>query len=70
MIREMEIPLNNAQLEILQLFSADLSDYEMKILKKMLLEFRYWRLQNALEPLEISPDTLEQWSREHLRTPY
>lgn len=66
----MESRLSNAQLEILQLFASDLSENEMKILRQMLIEFRYWRLQNAIEPLNISPDTLEQWSREHSRTPY
>jgi hypothetical protein len=66
----MESRLSNAQLEILQLFSSDLSENEMKVLRQMLIEFKHWRLQNALEHLDISPDTLEQWSREHLRTPY
>lgn len=66
----MESRLSNAQLEILQLFSSDLSENEMKVLRQMLIEFKHWRLQNAIEPLNISPDTLDQWSREHLRTPY
>lgn len=52
------------------MFASDLSENEMKILRQMLIEFRYWRLQNAIEPLNISPEMLEQWSREHLRTPY
>jgi hypothetical protein len=62
--------LNNAQLEILNLFSTDLSEKEIGVLRSMLIEFRYWRLQNALDPLNITPETLEKWSSEHLRTPY
>ena len=62
--------LSNAQLEILQLFATDLSENEINVLRRMLIEFRYWRLQNALEPLNITPETLEKWSHEHLRTPY
>jgi hypothetical protein len=66
----MTAQLSNAQIEILQLFSTDLSENEMNILRKMLIEFRYQRLQSSLDDLNISPEILKKWEKEHLRTPY
>ena len=66
----MPAALNNAQLEILQLFASDLSEEELTDLRQALIEFRYQRLQKALDKLDLTPDQLRQWESEHLRTPY
>jgi hypothetical protein len=66
----MPAALNNAQLEILQLFASDLSEEELTDLREALIEFRYQRLQKALDKLDLTPDQLRKWESEHLRTPY
>jgi len=66
----MPAALNNAQLEILQLFASDLSEEELTDLRQALIEFRYQRLQKALDKLEITPERLKEWESKHLRTPY
>jgi len=66
----MPAALNNAQLEILQLFASDLSEEELSDLRQALIEFRYQRLQKALDKLEITPERLREWESKHLRTPY
>lgn len=66
----MTAALNNAQLEILQLFAADLSAEELDELRRMLIEFRYRRLQLALDKMNLSPAQIEAWRKGHDRTPY
>jgi hypothetical protein len=66
----MSSSLTNAQIEILKLFSTDLSDTEINVLRKMLIEFKYLQLQNALSDMNITSDVLKSWSEEHLRTSY
>ena len=66
----MTAAMNNAQLEILQLFADDLSVEELDDLRQMLIEFRYRRLQQALDKLNPSPTQIEAWRKGHDRTPY
>ena len=66
----MTAALNNAQLEILQLFAADLSEEELDDLRRVLIEFRYRRLQQALDKMNLSPAQIEAWRKGHNRTPY
>ncbi|HOY07014.1 MAG TPA: hypothetical protein PLO67_16520 [Saprospiraceae bacterium] len=63
-------PLSNIQLEILQMFAADLSEEDLLELRQLLVEFRARRLQSALQRLNPSDSQIEQWSKEHDRTPY
>lgn len=66
----MSAPLNNAQLEILKLFAADLSEVELQDLRRLLIEFRYRRLQQALDRLNPAKEQVETWGKGHDRTPY
>lgn len=68
--RAMSDSLNNAQLELLKLFSSDLSEEEMQDLRGMLIEFRVRRLQQAIENLNPSQEQIEAWGKGHDRTPY
>ena len=63
-------PLNNAQLEILQLFASNLSEAELLELRQVLIEFRYRRLQLAIDKLHPTPAQIEGWRKGHDRTPY
>ncbi|MBL7791230.1 MAG: hypothetical protein JNK77_02815 [Saprospiraceae bacterium] len=66
----MTTSLNNAQLEILKLFAADLSDAELADLRRVLIDFRYRRLQQAIDQLNPSQEDIEAWGKGHDRTPY
>ncbi len=66
----MTASLNNAQLEILKLFAADLSETELQDLRRLLIEFRYHRLQQAIDKLNPSQEQIEAWGKDHDRTPY
>jgi len=69
-IDDMSASLNNAQLEILKLFAADLSEAELQDLRRLLIEFRYRRLQEAVDKLNPSKEQIEAWGKGHDRTPY
>lgn len=62
--------LNNAQLEIIKLFAADLSAEDLDALRNWLIEFRYHRLQQAVSKLNLSKEEIESWGQAHDRTPY
>jgi hypothetical protein len=66
----MTASLNNAQLEILKLFAADLSEDELRDLRRILIEFRYHRLQQAIDNFHPSKEQIEAWKEGHDRTPY
>jgi hypothetical protein len=66
----MTTSLNNAQLELLKLFAADLSDAELEDLRRVLIDFRYRRLQQAIDQLNPSQEDIEMWGKGHDRTPY
>ncbi len=61
----MTAALNNAPLEILQLFAVDLSAEEPDDLRRTLIEFRYRRLQQALDNMNLSPAQIEDWRKGH-----
>jgi hypothetical protein len=62
--------LNNAQLELLKLFSTNLSDEEIGELRKLLIEFRYQRLQQSIDKINLSKADIEEWGKAHDRKPY
>jgi hypothetical protein len=62
--------LNNAQLEILKLFAADLTDNDLEVLREWLIEFRYRRLQTSFDALNPSKEQLYEWASGHDRTAY
>lgn len=63
--------LNNAQLEILKVFSQPLSDQQLKELKRLLFEFKAKHIVKDMdkhwEEQDIHPDDL---LKDHMRTPY
>ncbi len=63
-------PLSDIQLEILQLFSTNLSEKEMLELRQILIDFQARRLQDAIQQLNPSPAKIKQWAEDHDRTPY
>lgn len=63
-------PLSNIQLEILQMFTADLSEEDLLELRQLLVEFRAQRLKAALQRLNPSDSQIDQWGKGHDRTPY
>jgi len=67
-------PLNNAQVEILKLFTTNLSADELAELKKMLLEFKFKRVaemaEKAWDEKGWTQDTMDELLKTHLRTPY
>jgi hypothetical protein len=46
-----QTPLNEAQLEIIQLFGTGVSDDDMKELKQLLLEFRFRRVAQLADKI-------------------
>ncbi len=70
----LNVPLTNAQLEVVQLFSLNLSEEELQELKRLLIAYKAARLfRKADEVWEAqgwSQDTMDQFLQAHLRTPY
>ncbi|MCF8247035.1 MAG: hypothetical protein K9J37_18830 [Saprospiraceae bacterium] len=66
--------LNNAQRTLLELLSEPLTEAELEQLRSMLVQFRYQRLQQMMnaqwEEKGWTQATLDQWYKEHNRTPY
>lgn len=66
--------LTNMQAEMLKLFSYDLSEEQLSEIKELLAAYfaknatkemdKLWASQN------LSNDTMKEWSKEHMRTPY
>lgn len=67
-------PLNNAQRELLALFSEGLNKEELEELRKWLLEFRYKQLQRILDKVGEEKGwtkmTFEEWGDVKFRKPY
>lgn len=67
-------PLTNAQLEVVQLFSLNLSDEELQELKRILIAYKAARLlrkaDEVWETNKWSQETMDQFLQSHLRTPY
>lgn len=63
--------LNPAQLEILKLFAAPLSEKDLADLKTMLCQFLYERLtveaDRAFEAKKYTPATITKWKTERMR---
>ncbi|MBC7775439.1 MAG: hypothetical protein H7246_08370 [Phycisphaerae bacterium] len=70
----LNVPLTNAQLEVVQLFSLNLSEEELQELKRLLIAYKAARLfRKADEVWEAkgwTQDTMDQFLQTHLRTPY
>jgi hypothetical protein len=67
-------PLTNAQLEVVQMFSLNLSEDELQELKSLLIAYKAARLsRKADEVWEAkgwNQDTMDKFLQTHMRTPY
>lgn len=65
---------NKAQYEIINAMSCLEKEEDIAALKTVIVQFLNSRLQNELDRLwddgTISPKVIEQWGKEHMRTPY
>lgn len=70
----LQTPFNNAQLELLKLFSMDLSHRELEDLKRLLLAFKFKRVtalaDKVWEEKGWTNEDMEKLLHTHLRTPY
>ena len=70
----LNVPLNNAQLEIVQLFQSNLNDTELTELKKLLVAYKAERLVRKInqvwENKGWTQDNMNDFLQMHLRTPY
>ena len=70
----LNVPLNNAQLEIVQLFQSNLNDTELTELKKLLVAYKAERLARKInqvwENKGWTQDNMNDFLQTHLRTPY
>lgn len=63
--------LNDAQLELLSMFSNPMSEERLKELRKILMEFRAQELSDAVGSyLEREKLAAQDILKEHMRTPY
>ena len=65
---------NQAQYEIINALSCLDNEDDVIALKNIIVQFLNSRLQNELDKLwdegKITPEVIEQWGQEHMRTPY
>jgi hypothetical protein len=71
---QLHTPLNNAQLELLKLFSTELSDQDLRELKQVLLEFKFKKVttlaDKAWSEQGWTDETVDKLLHSHLRTSY
>ena len=66
--------LSNVQLEILKLFSIDLSEVQLKEIKELLSNYFNDKITNQMGDLFVAKDwkedQIDKWSNEYMRTSY
>ena len=66
--------LSNAQLELLKVFSVDLSEEQLKEIKDLLVKYFADKVTNEMDKLfqknGWGEEQIESWSKEHMRTQY
>ena len=66
--------LTNLQLELLKVFSFNLSDQQLKEIRGLLAKYFAEKATQEMDKLWESQnwtnETMEEWSKEHLRTKY
>jgi predicted flap endonuclease-1-like 5' DNA nuclease len=69
-----QVPMNEAQIELLKLFATGLQEHQMKALKQMLISFQFRLLEEEVEKAaqekNITDADVEKALDEHWRTPY
>ncbi len=70
----LQTPFNNAQLELLKLFSTDLSEQDLRDLRQLLLKFKFERVielaDKAWDEKGWTNEKVEKLLHTNLRTPY
>lgn len=66
--------LTNLQLELLKIFSFNVDDQQLREIKSLLAKYFAEKVTSEMDRLwdekKWSNDTMDQWSKEHLRTKY
>lgn len=66
--------LNEQQLEMLRLFKNPMENSDYVEIKRLIVKILARKIDDEMSILEKrndwTPDTYEQWGKEHLRTPY
>lgn len=66
--------LSNIQLELLKLFTTNISDSEVLDIKQLIVNYYAQKIDNELDTLweqrQYNANTISTWANEHLRTPY
>lgn len=65
---------NSAQLQLLEMMSFVKSEKALADLKQVISDYFAKKVDKEMDALwetgEITLDTIEQWGKEHMRTPY
>lgn len=66
--------LSNLQLELLKVFSFDISDEQVKEIKSLLVAYFAEKVTSEMDALfeanDWGEEKIEEWSKEHMRTKY
>ena len=66
--------LSNLQLELLKVFSFDISDEQVKEIKSLLVAYFAEKVSSEMDALfeanDWGEEKIEEWSKEHMRTKY
>ena len=66
--------LSNIQLELLKVFSVDLSESQLKEIKDLLVKYFADKVTDEMDKLfeenNWGDEKIEEWSKEHMRTKY
>lgn len=66
--------LSNIQLELLKVFSVDLSDDQLREIKDLLVKYFADKVTGEMDKLfeenNWGEDQIDKWSNEHMRTKY
>lgn len=69
-----QTPFTEAQLELLSLFNTTLTQSDMQELRRLLLDFKFRKLQNMIEEVSdeknYTKEKLKKMGSEHNRTSY
>ena len=67
-------PLTNLQIEILKSFNYDIDDNQLKEIRQMLIDYFAKKVSDGVDQLfednQWDDSKLDEWSNEHMRTPY
>ena len=67
-------PLSNLQLELLNVFSRDVPDEDLRAIKEMLSTYFAQKAAHLADEVwdqeSFTEETMSQWRQSHLRTPY